>query len=85
MAPKDMETQKGKIPQGPTRGNEFTKDRDWEKKFSSEMSPLIGYPILSGQLWDHIHTSNINGLGKLFLCIQAHTHMCAYVYMYMYQ
>lgn len=31
---------------------------EWEKYFSSGMSPVVGYPIPSDQLWNNTHTNN---------------------------
>lgn len=49
----------------------------WEREnlSFSEMNPLIGYPIPSGQLWNHVHTSNIKWNQQavfLYLCIYAY-------------
>lgn len=37
------------------------------------MSPFIGYLTQSGQHWNHIHTNNKDGIGRLHIYIQVTT------------
>lgn len=57
----DMLTWKGEISWGPTPRQRTTDKegmlREGELIFPKD-EPPIGYPIISGQLWSQIHTSN---------------------------
>jgi hypothetical protein len=50
-----------------------------------EISPLIGYPMQSGQFWNYLHASNKSGLRMLYLyvCVSLHIYLyitCKYIH-----
>ena len=44
-----------------------------------EISPLIGYPMQSGQFWNYLHASNKSGLRMLYLYVCVSLHIYLYI------
>lgn len=53
---------------------------EWEKHFSSGMSPVVGYPIPGDQLWSHARRNNTRQTEQVVFMF--FRHMCGVVYAY---